>query len=226
MNRLTIHVDRTVPNRPTVRLLIDGQDVLAGDGADQPNDAEDLLSSGALVPQDPPRRIAFYGCGCGEFGCSNVAGLVVRRGDVVEWTDFRTVTGEYHGALPIDPVPDPAVEEDVWSTALDLPTFRFDADLYDTTVRAAMTDSSWETWPRAVVRHLLRQYPDLGQRMAFWAAREGDAIEVALHLSAADPARLEVPRGRPEALAERLGALLDAGIGARRIADDGLWTAG
>ena len=136
MNRLTIHVDTAAPNHP-VRVLIDGEDLLAIRGADRPNSAEDLLLSGALVPQEPPRRIAFYGCGCGEFGCFNVAGLVQRRGDVVEWTDFRTVTGEYHSALPIDDVPDPVVLEDVWSTSLDLPTFRFGADDYLRTVDAA-----------------------------------------------------------------------------------------
>jgi hypothetical protein len=137
MNRLSIHVDTALPNRPTVRLLIDGAELLAIDGYDEPNSVDDLLGHGALVPQEPPRRVAFYGCGCGEFGCANVAGLVQRRRDVVEWTDFRTVTGEYVGALPIEDVLDPAVVAEVHSRKLPLPTLTFDAVVYLRTVRLA-----------------------------------------------------------------------------------------
>lgn len=142
MHRLTIRINRTAANRPEVRLLIDGDDVLTVDGTDHGNHPADILDSGALLPADPPRRIAFYGCGCGEFGCASVAGLVIRRGELVEWSDFRTLTGVYHSALP-DPEdgPDPVAFEDA-----DLPsrrhrplsTFTFDAEEYLGVVRSAM----------------------------------------------------------------------------------------
>ncbi len=113
MHTLTIRVDQAAANYPEVRLLIDGDDLLAVGGIDRGNDPADILDSGALLPVDLPRRIAFYGCGCGEFSCANVAGLVARRGDVVEWSDFRCLTGAYDAALP-DPEdsPDPMTSWD------------------------------------------------------------------------------------------------------------------
>ncbi|WGX96581.1 hypothetical protein [Nocardioides sp. L-11A] len=136
MNLLHLYVDTAVPSRPTVRILVDGAETLAAFG-DATNTVEDILLSGALLPQDPPRRIAFYGCGCGELGCANVAGLVRRRGGVIEWADFRTVTGAYRGALPIEDVPDPADDPETPSRALDLPTLTFEATAYLSVVRAA-----------------------------------------------------------------------------------------
>src|SRR5215212_8923063 len=124
MNKLQIQIDSSIPNYPKVRLLIDGSDLLATRRCDEGNDPADILDSGALLPMDPPRRIAFYGCGCGEFGCANVAGLVSRSRDVVTWADFLSLTGVYHSALP-DPGygPDP-VELSEWDAPiqrLDIP---------------------------------------------------------------------------------------------------------
>lgn len=58
MNELAISIDSRVPNYPKVRLLVDGEDLLASSGADEGNDPADILDTGALLPQDPPRRIA------------------------------------------------------------------------------------------------------------------------------------------------------------------------
>ena len=139
MNELTIRIDTSVHGGHGVHLLIDGEDVLAETtGNTEPGTPASILASGALIPADPPRRIAFYGCSCGEFGCGNVAGIVVRRGSVVQWTDFCSVTGEYGSALPPDE-PDPVVADD-WDLPpdrYDLPTYTFNAERYLATVRAA-----------------------------------------------------------------------------------------
>lgn len=222
MNELTIRIDSRVPNYPSVRLLVDGEDLLASSGADEGNDPADILDSGALLPQDPPRRIAFYGCACGEFGCANVAGLVIGRGEQVEWTDFRTLTGVYDAALPESGSgPDPATGlEPEWRQPLDLPTLSFERDRYVAVVRDAMADRSWETRPRAVIRHM----KELRPATTHWAAREGDRITIhhrddrmvwSTHLL--------VPPGAPDILAARLVALLDDGVDPRRIAAEGLW---
>lgn len=76
MNKLSIRVDVTSPSYPLVRLFVDGRESLTSTGETLPNDPADLLDTGALLPVDPPRRIAFYGCGCSDFGCSNVVRLV------------------------------------------------------------------------------------------------------------------------------------------------------
>lgn len=222
MNELTIRIDACVANYPKVRLLVDGEDLLASTGADEGNDPADILDSGALLPQDPPRRIAFYGCGCGTFGCANIAGLVVGRPDHVEWTDFRSLTGVYHAALP-EPGdgPDPAAGTGRgWRRPLDLPTLAFERQHYLAVVRDAMADRSWEARPRAVIRHL----KELRPAMTHWAAREGDRITVHHRddrmVWSTD---LLVPPGAPDILAARLVALLEDGVDPRRIAAEGLW---
>lgn len=223
VNELTIRIDSHVPNYPKVRLLIDGEDLLASTGADEGNDPADILDSGALLPQDPPRRIAFYGCACGEFGCANVAGLVVRRDHHVEWADFRTLTGIYHSALPeAGDGPDPLTRiEREWHRSLDLPTLTFERERYLAVVRAATADRSWETRPRAVIRHLKTLRPET----THWAGREGDRITIH-HRVGRMPwsTDLLVPPGPPDVLAARLVALLDEDVDPRRIAAEGLWT--
>jgi hypothetical protein len=225
VNQLTIHVDVSKPNHPQVRLLIDGRDLLASGGVDEANDPADILDTGALLPAEPPRRIAFYGCGCGTFGCANVAGLITRRDDRIVWDDFRSLTGVYHSALPEpEDGPDPATADD-WdlppSRHHDLPAMSFDAADYLAVVHEAMADRSWETRPRAVVRHLLVRRPEMHP----WAGEYGDRIVV--HHRADGMAwstDLLVPSGSPEHLAESLIALLDRGVDPREIAARGdLW---
>lgn len=222
MNRLALRIDSSRANHPKVRLLIDGEDLLASTGSDEANDPGDILDTGALLPQDPPRRIAFYGCGCGVFGCGNVAGLIVERGDQVQWTDFLSLTGVYESALP-DPEDgrDPAELPWDWPLARhDLPTFTFDRADYLATVEDAMADRSWETRTRAVLRHLRASGPEA----AHWAARDGEAIT--LHHRVDDKVwaiDLLLPPGTPERLAGSLRSLLDAGVDPRRIAAEQLW---
>lgn len=222
MNELTIRVDSSRPHCPKVRLLVDGEEILASSGCDEANDPADILDTGALLPQEPPRRIAFYGCGCGQFGCSTVAGLVIDRGSVVEWTDFLSLTGFYESALPApEDGPDPAEAPSDWTHARHpIPTLSFDREQYIRVVQEAMADRSWETRPRAVVRHLRALRPEI----THWAAHDGEAITV--HHRAAGEVRstdLLLPRGEPGRLAESLLALLDDGVDPRRIAAERLW---
>jgi hypothetical protein len=223
VNRLTIRVNASTPNYPKVRLLIDGEDLLASTGNNEGNDPADILDTGALLPVEPARRIAFYGCGCGEFGCANVAGVITRRDDRIEWTDFRSLTGVYHSALcePEDG-PDPATtdEWDAPSRRHDLPTLSFDAADYLVVVREAMADRSWETRPRAVIRHIRARRPE----MKHWAARHGESITVH-HLvnGMAWSTDLPVPSGPPDRLAVGLVALLDQGVDPRAIEVGNMW---
>lgn len=224
MNELQIHVDTTTPNYPLVRLRIDGEEVLTSKGSDKHNDPADILDTGALLPADPPRRIAFYGCGCGEFGCAAVAGLIERRGDQVIWHDFCSPTGVYQAALAdAEYGPDPVAELDPeeWSFhPIDLPTFVFDADNYLARVEAAMKDRSWETRPRAVIRHLKTVRP----AWTHWAVREGDAITVHHRVGKmAWSTDLDVPAGPVDELALSLVDLLDQGVDPRRIRAERLW---
>ncbi|WP_205475070.1 hypothetical protein [Nocardioides sp. SYSU D00038] len=223
MSTLTIHVDRSISNYPKVILLIDGVERLTSTGDDEASDPADILDTGALLPTDPPRRVAFYGCGCGTFGCSNVTGLVVQSGDLVRWTDFLSLTGAYASALP-DPEdgPDPAIgfDTDLPPKRHALPTFTFDREQYLNAVRAAMADRSWETRPRAVVRHLRALQPGTHP----WATLTGESITVHHTVDGmAWSTDLPLPPGRPSQLAESLAALLDQGLDPRRIAAERLW---
>lgn len=223
MNELTIHIDTATANYPKVRLLIDGDDLLASAGIDEGNDPADILDTGALQPQSPPRRVAFYGCGCGEFGCANVAGLIVDRSDHIAWTDFRSLTGVYHSALPeAGDGPDPmaAADWDLPAGRLDLPTLTFDRDRYFAVVRGAMANRSWETRPRAVIRHLRSLRPEL----THWAAHDGERITVHHTVGAmAWSTDIELPPGPPDRLAARLITLLDESVDPRRIDAERLW---
>lgn len=216
LNELTIQVDTGVGNHPLVRLLVDGTELLARSGDDTPNDPSDLLDTGALLPSDPPLRVAFYGCGCGEFGCGNVAGLVRRSGDVVEWADFCSVTGIYHSALPGGDGPDPVAgdDHDLPVHRHDLPTLRFDAERYLATVRSAMADRTWESRPRAVARLVAEIRPGT----ILWVAQHGDQLVVP-----GNDARMTVPSGPVEAVAGRLVELLEGGSSLERIAARGSW---
>lgn len=227
MNELAIHVDTSTPNYPVVRLLIDGEDILASGGSDQGNDPADILDTGALLPTDPPRRIAFYGCGCGEFGCAAVAGLVERRANQVVWHDFCSPTGVYRHALaePEDG-PDPVAEldpDELPPDPVNLPAFVFDADRYLALIEGAMQDRSWETRPRAVIRHIKTLRPG----WTHWAARTGDAITVHHRVGRmAWSTDLDVPAGSVKALAASLVELLEQGVDPRRIQAEGLWREG
>jgi hypothetical protein len=169
--------------------------------------------------------VAFYGCGCGDFGCANVAGLIIRQGDRVVWEDFRSLTGAYYMAMPNpeqgpDPLDSCDEDEALFARRHDLPALTFDADVYLETVHEAMADRSWETRPRAVIRHLLSRRPELNH----WAADEEESITVHhRHGNSLRSTDIPLPPGPPEELAEKLLALLDQGIDPRAIVANQLW---
>lgn len=142
--------DEARPNNPVVSILINGDDVLGQLGGGFIGfDPAEVLDSRALIPVDPPRRVAVYRCSCGEAGCACVAPLIVRSGDRVRWTDFRDFTGVYVGPL-VDQSPSGGTHHDV-------PDLEFDADQYLREVDRAAGDRSWETDARKTARLLREQ---------------------------------------------------------------------
>lgn len=136
------------PNHPVVTILIDGEDVL-GDmsGGFIGFDPADILDSGALIPTDPPRRVAVYRCSCGEAGCGCVAAVIEEDGDRVRWLDLRDFTGVYNVPLgdsaPTGGSPHPVTN------------LQFDRAQYRGEVERAAGDRSWETDERRTARLLL-----------------------------------------------------------------------
>lgn len=218
LSTLGFEIDRRVPNYPKVRILIDDVELLNPAGRETGNDPADLFDTDALEPHPIPRRIAFYGCGCGEFGCSCVAGLVSAGDGVVRWSDFRSATGVYTDALPPDDEPDPARCEETFSHRLLLRDVAFDEEHYRSVIAAARADRSWETRSRAVVRLLKALRPD----DVLWATSAGDQIEVVQVGGRATHTVLELPPGQPEEMAHALDVLL-ASHHPGRIAAERLW---
>lgn len=203
LSRLGLQVAAPIAseNYPTVRILIDGVELLNPEDQEIGNDPEHLFGTGALIPQPVPRRIAFYGCGCGSFGCSCVAGLVTEADGVVRWTDFRTVTGVYHSALPPnDGPPDPTANGGFSTRLLPIPDLAFDARQYHQAVALATADRTWETRTRVVVRLLRERLPD----RAVWAEGHGARIQVRDGV-------IDLPAGTAQEVADTLAADLKAG---------------
>jgi hypothetical protein len=75
---------------PVARLLIDGEDLLAGVGkfGYAPWPARMLTEDAPLLPAEPPRRVVVYN-ECPDPG--GLAPLISGQGDVVAWSDFHTV---------------------------------------------------------------------------------------------------------------------------------------
>ena len=145
---LRIDVDDRIP---IITILIDGRDRLGSlKGRFKGFDPEEILDSGALVPRDPPRRVAVYRCGeCGEAGCACVAPITERRGDKVVWSDFRDITGVFVHPLTNE-LPSGGITLGDW-------TITFDADQYLAELDRAASDRSWETAARRSARLLRKQ---------------------------------------------------------------------
>ncbi|HET8619650.1 MAG TPA: hypothetical protein VFM27_11855 [Acidimicrobiales bacterium] len=155
VSTLTLRIDEDDgrPNHPIVSILIDDQDRLGTlQGGFIGFDAEEILDSGALVPRDPPRRVAVYRCGgCGQPGCACVALVIERRGNRVVWSDFRGFTGVFERPL-VDAEPTGGTSFGSWSIT-------FDADQYSRELDRASSDRSWESPARRTAR-LLRDHLD------------------------------------------------------------------
>ncbi len=176
---LRVVSDQRRPNWPTVRILIDGEDIL-GLEAHKGFDPDKIFAESApLLPTDPSRRIAVYRCGCGEAGCSVIAPLIVDDGTTIEWRDFRDFTGVY-----VNPDTDIAP---AGGTKLGIPDVHFDADQYRTEVAKAVGDRSWETHARTTAR-LLRaklqkaseHFDALGYRVTTVAPYDDGAFSIVM----------------------------------------------
>ncbi|MFY0405444.1 hypothetical protein [Solicola sp. PLA-1-18] len=220
---LQIVIDTSRPDDPTVRLLVDGFDVLDPERFDTGYDPDSLLGTGDLVPTDPPHRVGLYHCKCDTLFCESIAGIIVRRGDRIEWTDFRSLTGQYDdNPTSIDGLTDPyATDTDgtFEPSALDLPTISFDANQYLAEVARATADRAWETPIRALCRLVMTARPP----WHLWTGRSEDELTVDTNATRDSRGVLRVPPGNPEQLAASLIELLDAGHHPRTIAEQSLW---
>lgn len=136
------------PDRPSVTILVDGEDVIGKATGLEGFDPGEIFGEGSpLIPQNPPRRVAVYRCSCGEAGCACAACLISREGDVVRWSDFRDYVGVYVGPLLEDEDPGEGTRHRV-------PDLEFEAEQYLEAVRRATQDKSWETRRRRRARLL------------------------------------------------------------------------
>lgn len=101
-----------------------------------------------LLPTDPARRVAVYGCSCGEFGCGVIAVLIIASADGrrISWVDPRNYTAAFSGPLPDAPI---GWEGRRWE---DVPPLHFDRDQYLAEIERVRTDRFWETPARATAR--------------------------------------------------------------------------
>lgn len=157
LRRLDLRFDLGDPERrdyPLVTILVDGEDVLA-DAPGGPYigfDPADILGhNSALLPTDPPRRVAVYRCCCGEPGCGVVAPLISEAGGVISWSDFRDYTGVF--ARPDDDA-STTTETRADGRGFGLSEICFESEQYRTEVLRACADRSWETERRKTARIL------------------------------------------------------------------------
>jgi hypothetical protein len=158
LSRLEIRVVPGESDHPVVLLLVDGRDVLAGDGH-RGFGPESLLHKGdPLVPVSPPRRVVLYHCGCGVAGCSGRACTISESDGVVHWSAFRRLVGLDY---PLDDT-----LSDEHARPDDVPDLAFDAAQYRAEVQRAKLDRSWETPRRRVARLLTERLAAETQRWA------------------------------------------------------------
>jgi hypothetical protein len=154
--RVAIPAAEAAEVRPVLKILIDGQELLADTGyGGHIGWYPDVIlgDDEPLLPADPARRVVLYICGCGEAGDSCVAAVVCAAGDLVTWTDFRQFRGWDTSGL--DP---PVVERDHHAgAAIDFPDLVFDAGQYTAEVRRVSAGRVWasERWQTA---ELLYEY--------------------------------------------------------------------
>lgn len=118
-----------------VRLIIDGQDILATAFEEGP--AEDprhlLAPSSPLMPSHEPKEVRLAEAECTEGCCGAVYVTIKSEDETVVWDDWRNPDGD-----------------------LDLPPYRFDVQQYGAEVQRAVADHSWE-WPARTIARLLEE---------------------------------------------------------------------
>jgi hypothetical protein len=133
---------KLVDGVPSLRPVIDGEDLLSGYANSEGRDPDELLPplSGVLLPTAIGRRALIGSCGCGEIGCGALAVLVRRDRATVTW----------------GPVSSPGPE------TLSR-TYRFELEQYLDAIDGASRDRPGEGRGRALARTILvglRDYDD------------------------------------------------------------------
>jgi hypothetical protein len=136
---------------PALEAFVDG--VRLGDGTECDDFTghwpEQLLGETHPLLPLAPRRVSLLCCGCGEWGCGEIAPLVQVTGGVVTWTDFRLYLA---AALDPDLPDDPAL-----GRPLGWPDLTFDVEQYRAELDRATADRSWEPEGMHVADLLLRR---------------------------------------------------------------------
>jgi hypothetical protein len=139
---------------PVVKILIDGQDLLAGPHGPARDDyygsppAALLEDDLPLLPAESPRRVVLYVCSCGDAGDGCIAPIIGTSGGVVTWTDFRRCWHSGHGF-------DPPVLElyPQASQPIAVPDLAFDREQYRAEVQRVAAAREWESnrWRTALL---------------------------------------------------------------------------
>jgi hypothetical protein len=139
-----------------------------------------------LLPAGPGQSadVLIQRCDCGEVGCGSLSVTISRDGDAVGWSNFR------HGDEPVD-----------------LGPFVFDAAEYESELRRAHDDRSWESRSERIARLVTDQLrPEHGGRpLSFeWATSwspttvEVSYFEYRHNPEAGQTAQLDGPNGQIE----------------------------
>lgn len=206
------------PDWPDLVIEVDGARVFSGVKDDWRGfDPEAMLGAvPALLPTDPPRRLALLRCVCGEPGCGSIAPVVSASADGrhISWTDPRRFVGVF--VDPIAPeIPDRSGQP------VDAAAIHFDRAQYVAEVRRAAADRTWETPRRRTSRLLRERLPEdlrLSGLPLRWVAPEwsGDGTVIGFERPWSETEsgpgqlmlRLTSPYDDPSAAADDLAALL------------------
>lgn len=209
------------PDRPTVEILVDGEDPFATVVTDWRgfDPAQMLGTASPLIPPDLGlgRRVAVHMCSCGIAGCGVIAPVIVPSpdGSRISWVDFRDYVGVF-----VEPVFEFVSKHE--GRSWDLPDLHFDRDQYLAEVDRAARDDSWEPPLRRTARLLetrlrtMNLVPPLDWRLRRVSpVRDPDGVEVAF-ARAGDGGpwlfRLTSSRTDPDAAAEDLAGQVAVGL--------------
>jgi hypothetical protein len=164
LRRLELRVgyahERPDPDFPSLKILIDGEELLTWAGSRGPYigpwPGAVLVDDSPLLPAGPPRRIMLYSEGAPDPDEGIITAVIRAASGHVSWTDFRECRGSTardRDGMVFDLRP-------AGSTALKLPDLAFDRGQYLAEVRRAIGRREWEAdrWKTA---GLLDEY--LGQ---------------------------------------------------------------
>jgi len=149
----------------SLRMLVDGRELLEEAWGGLPRDPDDLLGDDPiLLPRPKPHVVAGQACSCGELGCGSLRFRVLADGDEVVWDQFHDDADPLGGFESVD---EPGYIPDFVLTEL-----RFDRASYVEEVLRQAADRSWE-WPERVTSRLVRKWCEANPGLidGDWAVR-------------------------------------------------------